>query len=152
MKKKWLFLAMLLLPLMLYANSFIGKWEMELVGASNSYVIEFLDDTTYSLLEVNENSPQYSDYTVDEKNQIISLGKVNNEDLSVKYSFNKAQDSFSLFIRDEMIDEQIFQSMGLGTTENETMTSFTKDFMERLKAGFKDLLRSLPIAIGKKIK
>ena len=51
-----------------------------------------------------------------------------------------------------MIDEQIFQSMGFGTTENETMTSFTKDFMERLKAGFKDLLRSLPIAIGKKIK
>jgi hypothetical protein len=128
---------------------------MDLVGAANSYILEFVDDTTYSMVEVNVNTPQYLDYSIDEKAQIVSLGKINNEDLNVRYTFSKAQDTFSLFFKEDFMESQLGNAFGFGSeqgTDSENQTQFTKDFMAKLKKGFIDLLKGLPIAVGKKIK
>ena len=109
-------------------------------------------------MEVNVNEPQYLDYSIDEKNYQINLGKINNTDLSVRYSFNKTLDAFSLFFKDETFDEAFFQTLGIGSsgdpsdTEQKPMSAFTKAFLDKFKAGFKDLMKGLPIAAGKRMK
>ncbi len=154
MKIKFLCVVLLFAAYVLFANPFLGKWKMELVGATNAYILEFVDDTTYSIVEVNVNTPQYLDYSIDEKNQEISLGKINDIDMVVRYSFNKQLDTFSLFLREDFIENQLLAGLNLGSEqESDTQaTLFTKDFVSKFKKGIVDLLRGLPVAVGKKIK
>ena len=138
----------------LSANPLIGKWKMDLVGAANSYIVEFLDVTVYSIIEVNVNEIQYQNYAIDEKMQLLDLGTINEMKLTVRYSLNKTMDSFSLFFSDEMINEQFLGSldMGLGSEDSSNdMSDFTKVFIAKLKKGMFDLVKILPIAIGKRI-
>jgi hypothetical protein len=147
----WLFIA---IPL--FSNPFLGKWKMELIAAANPYILEFIDGSTYSLLEVNINDLQYLDYSIDEKSQTINLGKINNIALGVRYSFNKNLDVFSLFFKDEMIDNELIGALGFDSTDSLgnpiPETVFTQDFIGKFKKGFSDLVKSLPIAVGKKLK
>jgi hypothetical protein len=139
----------------LSANPFIGRWKIDLVDTANPVIIEFLDDTVYSLIEVNVNETQYQDYSIDEKSQILDLGTINEMKLTVRYSINEAGDSFSLYFSDEMINDQFLGSLDMGFgNENSSseMSDFTKEFMEKFRKGMFDLMRALPIGIGKRIK
>ena len=156
MKRMPLVGTMFFVACILMANPFIGRWKMDLAGAANAYILEFVDDSTYSIVEVNVNTPQFQDYSIDEKSQLIKLGKINNENMSVKYSFNKTLDTFSLFFQEDWIEAQFGSSLGFGTdqeTESGTpQTQFTKEFIMKLKKGFIDLMKGIPIAVAKKIR
>ena len=156
MKKAAVIVALLLASLVLYANPFVGKWKVDLVGAANSYIIEFVDDTTYSIVEVNVNTPQYLDYSIDEKGQSINLGTINNTEMNVRYSFNKSMDTFNLYFKDDYLEKELGTTFGFAADEADDSgtprTQFTKDFMTKLKKGFMELMKSFPIAVGKKIR
>jgi hypothetical protein len=156
MKRAFLLVPLLLAVVVLNANPFIGKWKMDLAGAANSYILEFVDDATYSIVEVNVNTPQYLDYSIDEKGQSLNLGKINNTDIDVRYSFNKSLDTFSLYFKDDYLEKQFGTSFGLpGEEAADTatpQTQFTKDFIAKFKKGLIDMMRSLPVAVGKKIR
>ncbi len=154
MKSRIALLCLLLIAGKIYSNPLLGRWKMDLVGAENSYIIEFIDDTIYSLIEVNVNETQYQNYSIDEKTQLLDLGTINDLELTVRYSLNKTQDAFDLFFSDDMINEQFLNTFDMGlNSENSSneISDFTKGFVESLKKGVFNLLKTLPIAAGKKI-
>jgi hypothetical protein len=147
----------LIVPVILNANPFVGKWKLDLVGASSPFIVEFVDDSTYSLLEVNVNRQRNLDYSIDEKNQIIHLGKINNAgDWDVRYSFDTSLDSFSLFFKNDFLENLLLESFGFSSQERTAAspapTQFTKDFVTKLKKGVVVLFKNLPIAVANRIK